>query len=246
MNRKSDTKDKMKTILCIVTLFLAMLSGKDLEAQIISIKDWDGTYPEMNGKYPLTFIAFKGNIIPIPHVFVRTWPTHYYMEVIAVPTSDTEGYLGLLKVNLLKIASRLFEKSQMKKRQEETEQIKSNTEIQRDIENTIFDANSDQLPDVYSIASGFIRLYLSIGNMDKLRNCQWLGQTYQREADELLTRFIAVNLFLTDHGKKLEAFGEIKQELSKQMGETDYTYRKVLHLQAFNNNVPQSYAFLKD
>jgi hypothetical protein len=51
---------------------------------------------------------------------------------------------------------------------------------------------------------------------------------------------------LTDHGKKLEAFEEIKQELSKQMGETDYTYRKVLHLQAFNNNTPQSYAFLKE
>jgi len=82
--------------------------------------------------------------------------------------------------------------------------------------------------------------------MDKLDNCQWLRQTYQKEADELLTRFISVNLFLTDHGKKLEAFSEIREELNKQIGETDYTYRKVLHLQAFNANIPQSYAFLKD
>jgi predicted type IV restriction endonuclease len=99
---------------------------------------------------------------------------------------------------------------------------------------------------VYSLASGFIRLYVSIANMDKLPNCKWLRQTYQKEADELLARFISVNLFLTDHGKKLEAFDEIRCELNKQIGETDYTYRKVLHLQAFNNNVPQSYAFLKD
>lgn len=237
----------MKTILFILIFPLAaLLPGNELKAQIFDIKPWSGTYPDMQGTYPLSFIAFKGWLIPIPHVFIRTWPTHYYVEVVALPVYDTEGYAGLLKVNLLKLAERLFEKSQMKGRHEETEQIKNNTEIQRDIEKKIFDANSDQLPDVYSIASGFIRLYVSIANMDKLDNCKWLRQTYQKEADELLTRFISVNLFITDHGKKLEAFDEIRYELNKQIGETDYTYRKVLHLQAFNNNVPQSYAFLKD
>lgn len=235
-----------KYFLILISALVLLFAGEKLEAQIIAIKSWDGTYPEMNGKYPLTFIAFKGNIIPIPHEFIRLWPTHYYYEVVSVPTYDIGDYASELKVSFLRIAAKLLEKSQMKKRHEETEQIKSNTEIQRDIEKKIFDSNSDELPDVYSIASGFIRLYISIDNMDKLDNCKWLRQTYQREADELLSRFIAVNLFLTDHGKKLEAFDEIKQELSKQMGETDYTYRKVLHLQAFNNNVPQSYAFLKE
>jgi hypothetical protein len=237
----------MKTILFILLLPLAaLLPGKQLNAQVFEIKDWDGTYPEMNGTYPLSFLAFKGNLIPVPHVFIRTWPTHYYIDVISAQVYDTEGYLGLLKVNLLKIAERLFEKSQMKKRQEETGQIRDNTEIQRDIEKKIFDANSDQLPDVYSIASGFIRLYISIDNLDKLPNCKWLKPTYQKEADELLTRFISINLFITDHGKKLEAFSEIREELNKQLGETDYTYRKVLHLQAFNANIPQSYTFLKE
>jgi hypothetical protein len=237
----------MKTILFILIFPLAaLLPGKELQAQIFDIKPWDGTYPDMQGTYPLSFMAFKGWLIPVPHVFIRTWPTHYYIEVDAALVYDTEGYAGILKVNLLKIIERLIEKSQMQKRHEETTQIKNNTETQRDIEKKIFDANSDQLPDVYSIASGFIRLYVSIANMDKLDNCKWLRQTYQKEADELLTRFISVNLFLTDHGKKLEAFDEIRCELNKQIGETDYTYRKVLHLQAFNNNVPQSYAFLKD
>jgi hypothetical protein len=237
----------MKTILFILIFPLAaLLPGKELKAQVFDIKSWNGTYPEMEGTYPLSFIAFKGWLIPVPHVFIRTWPTHYYVEVGALPVSDTEGYTGMLKVNLLKIIEKLIEKAQMKSRHEETGQIKNNTEIQRDIEKKIFDANSDQLPDVYSLASGFIRLYISIDNMDKLDNCQWLRQTYQKEADELLSRFISVNLFLTDHGKKLEAFDEIRCELNKQIGETDYTYRKVLHLQAFNNNVPQSYAFLKN
>jgi hypothetical protein len=237
----------MKTLLFILLLPLAaLLPGKETKAQIFDIKPWNGIYPDMQGTYPLSFMAFRGWLIPVPHVFIRTWPTHYYIEVDALPVSDTEEYVGMLKTNLLKIIERLIEKSQMKKRQEETQQINDNTQVQKEIEQKIFDAQSDQLPDVYSIASGFIRLYLSIESLDKLPNCKWLKQTYQKEADELLVRFISVNLFLTDHGRKLEAFAEIREELNKLLGETDYTYRKVLHLQAFNANIPQSYTFLKE
>ena len=237
----------MKTLLFILLLPLAaVLSGKELKAQVFDIKPWNGAYPDMQGTFPLSFMAFKGWLIPVPHVFIRTWPTHYYIEVDAALVYDTEEYAGMLKTNLLKIIERLIEKSQMQKRQEETQQIRDNTQVQKEIEQKIFDAQSYQLPDVYSIASGFIRLYLSIESLDKLPNCKWLKQTYQKEADELLSRFISVNLFITDHGKKLEAFDEIRCELNKQIGETDYTYRKVLHLQAFNANIPQSYAFLKE
>ena len=237
----------MKTIFFILLLPLAaLLPGKGLNAQVFDIKPWNGAYPDMQGTYPLSFMAFKGWLIPVPHVFIRTWPTHYYIEVDAALVYDTEEYAGMLKTNLLKIIEKLIEKSQMQKRQEETGQIKDNTQTRKEIEQKIFDTHSDQLPDVYSIASGFIRLYLGIEALDKLPNCKWLKQTYQKEADELLARFISVNLFLTDHGKKLEAFSEIREELNKQIGETDYTYRKVLHLQAFNDNVPQSYTFLKE
>lgn len=237
----------MKKLFLITAFSLVLVfAGKNLKAQVFDIKSWNGTYPEMNGTYPLSFIAFKGSIIPIPHVFIRTWPTHYYMEVVAEPTYDTEDYISELKVNFLKIAARVLEKSQMKQRQEETEQIKSNTEMQRDIGKKIFDARSDQLPDVYGIAAGFVRLYISINTLDKLDNCKWLKQICQQEADDLLTRFVAVNLFQTDHGKKLEAFEEIKQELDSQIGEADYTYRKVHHYQFYASNTSQSYLFLKN
>lgn len=235
----------MKKLLFVSALCLSLvfITG-NLSAQVFDFKSWHGTYPEMGGDYPLTFIAFKGEIIPIPHVFIRTWPTHYYMEVVAAPTYDTEDYISELKVNFLKIAARVLEKSQMKQRQEETEQIKTNTEMQRDIGKKIFDARSDQLPDVYAVAAGFVRLYISINTLGKLDNCKWLKQICQREADDLLTRFVAVNLFQTDHGKKLEAFDEIKHELDSQIGEADYTYRKVQHYQFYASNTSQSYLFL--
>ena len=137
----------MKSILFILLLSLAaLLPGKELKAQVFDIKSWNGTYPEMNGSYPLSFMAFSGWLIPVPHVFIQTWPTHYYIEVGAMPVSDGTTYSDLLRINLMKIIERLIEKSQMEKRKEETEQIKSNTLSQRDIEKKIFDAESDQLP----------------------------------------------------------------------------------------------------
>lgn len=237
----------MKTIFCaILVFFFVTLSVQKVKAQVVDIKSWHGDYPEMNGSYPLSFIAFKGWLIPVPHVFIRTWPTHYYVEVDALPVYDSKGYADLLRINFLKIASRLIEKSQMEERYEETSQIKDNTKAQQEIEKKIFDAQGDQLPDVYSIASGFVRLYISINRLDKLENCGWLKQSCQREADELLTRFIAVNLFQTDHGKKLDAFAEIHTELNRQTGDVDYAFRKVHHYQFYASNASQSYCFLKE
>lgn len=240
----------MKKLLIILTLSLTLVfAEKQLSAQIIDIKPWHGTYPDMEGTYPLTFIAFKGSLIPIPHEFIRIWPTHYYMEVVAEPTYDTGEYASLLKINLLKIAEKLIQRQEMKGRQQETRQIRDNTQMERDMEKKIFDANSDQLPDIYNIASGFIRLYASINrldNLNKINNCSWLKPIYQKQADELLTRFITVNLLRTEHGKKLEAFAEIQKELNQQIGETDYTYRKVHHYLVFTNDPNTSYTFLTE
>ncbi|MGV8137310.1 MAG: hypothetical protein AB2L20_19010 [Mangrovibacterium sp.] len=237
----------MKAIFYVILIFLLVaIPGQKTKAQVFDIKSWHGDYPEMNGNYPLSFIAFKGWLIPVPHVFIRTWPAHYYVEVGALPVSDSKGYTDLLRINLMKIIERLIEKGQMKDRHDETTGIRDNTSTQYEIEKKIFDAESDQLPDVYSIASGFVRLYISINRLEKLDNCGWLKQTCQREADELLTRFITVNLLKTDHGKKLEAFSNIKAELNHQIGDVDYTYRKVHHYQFYAHNVSRSYAFLAD
>ena len=235
-----------QTTYILQIMMLLSLQTNHLQAQVFDIKSWHGDYPEMEGSYPLSFIAFKGWLIPVPHVFIRTWPTHYYVEVGALPISDAEGYADLLRTNLMKIIERLIEKGQMKDRHVETTGIRDNTKTQYEIEKKIFDAESDQLPDIYSIASGFVRLQVSINRLNKLNNCNWLKQTCQKEADELLTRFITVNLFQTDHGKKLAAFSEIKTELSRQFGDVDYTYQKVHHYQFYTNNVSQSYCFLAE
>ena len=226
-------------------LIIELTSIVQLQAQAFAIKRWRGTYPQMNGSYPLSFMAFRGGfLIPTPHFFVRTWPTHYYIELGATPVTDSENLAGSIKTGFLRIVERMLEQSQMQKRAEETTQIKANNLQQRDIQLKLFNSRSDYLPDVYGIADQFIRLYQSINDLGKQANAGAIAQISRREADELVVRFIMVNLLQTDHGKKLEAFSEIRNELTRQIGEADYVNRKVYHFNFYSQDTGNAYAFL--
>ena len=213
------------------------------KAQLIEIKPWHGYYPEMEGTYPLTFIAFTGWLIPIPHVFVRTWPTHYYVEVGALPVTDGGEIAGQLKTGLLRIAAKAIERSQMKGRQEETDGIKVNTGFTQQISDQLFSARSDELDDIYNLAAQFIKLYQKVNKLGGLGNSQKIYSIYEKEADQLLLQFLMVNLFQTDHGRKLDAFTQISKELWKLLGELDYTHGKLLFFNSYNSQ-PLSYSFL--
>jgi len=226
-------------------LIIELTSIVQLHAQAFAVKRWRGTYPQMNGSYPLSFMAFKGGfIIPTPHFFVRTWPSHYYIKIGAAPITDSENLAGSIKTGFLRIVEKMLERSQMQKRSEETTQIKANNLQQRDIELKLFNSRSDYLPDVYGIANQFIRLYQSINSLGTQANAGAIAQISRREADELVVRFIMVNLLQTDHGKKLEAFSDIRSELTRQIGETDYVNRKVYHFNFYSQDAFDSYAFL--
>ena len=217
---------------------------RNANAQLLNVKPWHGYYPEMNDDYPLSFIAFKGWLFPVPHVFVRTWPTHYYMELGALPVSDGAEYAGQTKTGLLRIAAKLLERSQIKGRHDETSQIKDNTQLQKIIEQKLFNARKDELPDIYGLAGQFISLYKKVGNFDRLENSSKVKHILRDEADDLLMRFLMVNLLESDHGTKLNSFADIQTELNHLTGETDYTYRKICHLNVFGNPATGSYAFL--
>lgn len=225
-----------------IVLLIILIPGT-ADSQIIEIKKWNGTYPDMEGTYPLTFISFTGWLIPVPHIFVRTWPTHYYIEAISMPVSDAPEITGSTKTGFLRIAAKLLERSQMKGRQEETEQIKIHTDLQKQIEEKLFDSRSDQLADIYQLAEQFVRLYKKVDRIGTLDKGSAVENIYKREANELLLRFLMVNLMQSEHGKKLDAFSEINTSLNKLLGEADYTYSKI-HFFNANKQETASYSFL--
>lgn len=237
----------MKHIAC--TLFIGLLFcllTPEVKAQAIGIKSWNGYYPEMKGSYPMTFIAFKGWLFPEPHVFVRVWPTHYYLQTDAVPVTDEAGISQELTVGMMKIVTKAIERSQMKGRMEETERIRSNTDFTRQIGQKLFEARSDELSDIYNLASGFVALYQKISKLASLDKTGKIHSIYEGESDELLWQFLMVNLMQTDHGRKLEAYTAIGHQLTELLGEVDYTHGKLNYFNSYDKDIANSYSFLSD
>jgi len=230
--------------LAMGTMMATAIAVQPLSAQAVAVKSWHGYYPEMNERYPLSFIAFKGWLFPVPHRFIRSWPTYYYVEAGALPVSDGVEYAGRTQTGLLRIAARLLEKYQVSGRMDERTQTKNNMQLQQEIARKLFAARSDELPDIYGVTEGIIQLYTKINRLKQLEGTRDIRRIMEREADDLLTRFLMINLLQADHGEKLAAFGQIREELSHQLGETDYTFRKIWHFQFFQADTPNSYAFL--
>jgi len=245
MKKNKTTTMKMQ-IFAITISLIFMLSVQPAKSQLIDVKPWTGTYPDMEGSYPLTFISFTGWLIPVPHIFVQAWPTHYYAEAVSMPVTDATEIVEETKTGLLRIVEKMVERSQMKGRYQETGEIKINTESQKKIAQELFDSRSDQLEDNYQLSSGFIKLYSTIGQFDTETNTSGVKQIFEKEADELLMRFLMVNLLETGHGEKMEAFSGIHTEQNKLLGEIDYTFQKVRFYNRFDSktSVSNSYTFL--
>lgn len=235
----------MKRILKIAVLVLLMMGfAPNTKAQLLDIKPWHGYYPEMGGTYPLSFISFTGWPLPVPHVFVRTWPTRYYVEAGALPVTDAGEISGEMKTGLLRIMSKALERGQMKGRMEETQQISIHTGFSQQVSDKLFAARSDELADIYNLVSGFIKLYQKVDRLGSLDNAEKILPIYEKEADRLLTQFLMVNLLQTDHGSKLEVFTQISHQLAKLVGELDYTHAKLHYFNSYNREITGSYSFL--
>ncbi|MDX9882251.1 MAG: hypothetical protein RBS73_09305 [Prolixibacteraceae bacterium] len=233
---------KIKLIIVMIAL-LAVCFPESVKSQIADIKKWTGTYPDMEESYPLSFIAFKGWLIPVPHVFVRTWPTHYYIEADAMPVTDATEIGGSTVTGLLRIAAKMLERHQMEGRHDETVQIKNNTDLQKQIGEKLFNARADQLEDMFGLAQRFIRLYGKIDRIGGLPNSAEIKNIFEEEADRQLMRFLMVNLLQTGHGEKLDALSEINSTLNKLLGEVDYIWSKIRYFSNYNAEIT-SYSFL--
>ena len=197
----------------------------------------------MNGSYPLTFIAFKGFIFPTPYVFVRIWPSHYYVTE-ALPVTDESEISGELKTGLLRIAAKLLERSRIKGRFEKTTGINNNTQLQNDIEQKVFSARFDQLEDIYKLTQKFVEAYQKTDRFDDLSNGFEVKKLLEKETDDLFMRFLLVNLLESDHGQKVDSFGELQTELDHLHGALDYTFKKLQFFENFGETASARYSIL--
>ena len=237
---------RITTPVLFLMIFVVVPASKTYsqDLEIADIKKWDGEYPDMEGSYPLTFIAFKGDLIPIPYVFVRTWPTHYYLNLISLPVTDATAIAGEVKTSLLRIAARLLEQNRMKGRHEKTTAIKGNRTGQKEISLEIFRSRRDSLDDHFMLVNRFVQIYAALARFGTLENSAEIRKIFEVEADGILTRFLMVNLLQADHGEKLQAFSLLRKEQEKLLGEVEYTRQKLCFFTENRISDFGSYAFL--
>ncbi|RUT78963.1 hypothetical protein DLK05_05630 [Ancylomarina longa] len=225
-------------------MFLLVLSGGMANAQAVAIKKWKGRYPRMKNSYPQAFISFKGWLPPVPHLFVKTPFTHYYLKVKSVPSTDSREITGKTKTGLLRIFSRLIEKSQFKGRYKETGMIKVISEFQKQIDQKLFDSRRDQLEDIYGLTATFLVLYKNMDNLDHIEYGRRVKKLLKTEVNELLQQFLMINLLEADHGAKFKAFTEMQRSLIQLSGEVDYTLNKMKFFNSYGKYNTNHYAFL--
>lgn len=235
---------KLISILCL--MFLLILSGGMANAQAVAIKKWRGRYPKMNNKYPHAFISFKGWLPPVPHLFVKTPLTHYYVKVKSVPATDSGEITGKTKTGLLRIFSKLMERSQFKGRYEETGMIKLMNEFQKQIDQKRFDSRKDQLENIYGLTNSFLGLYQRLDDFRHMERGNKIQKILKKETNELLQQFLMINLLETDHGEKFNAFTEMRRSQIQLSGEVDYTLNKMRFFNAYGKYNTSHYAFLSE
>ncbi|WP_372755241.1 hypothetical protein [Labilibaculum sp.] len=218
---------------------VGMLSG-----QAVAIKKWKGRYPEMNEDYPASFIAFKGWLPPVPHLFVKTPYTHYYWKVKSLPVTDSEEITGKLKTGLMRLSAKLMERSLFKGRYQETGEIKILNAGQKQIDQILFDSRFDHLEDIYGLSETFLALYENLDRLNDLEKGSELKKLLETEANEMLEQFLMVNFLEAEQGEKLQAFTDLKSSLFKLSGELDYTYSKLKFFHSFAHQHASSYVFL--
>ncbi|WP_101311198.1 hypothetical protein [Labilibaculum manganireducens] len=233
---------KLISILCLT--FLLLQSAGMANAQAVAIKKWKGRYPRMNNNYPQSFIAFRGWLPPKPHLFIKTPLTHYYWKVKSMPVTDSGEVLGKTKTGLLRIFSKLMERTQFKGRYEETEMISLMTESQKQIGRKLSDSRKDQLADIYGLTASFLELYQRLDDFKQVDQGKEVKKILQKETDELVQQFLMVNLLATDHGEKFKAFSKIERSLILLSGEVDYSHNKMNFFNSYGKYHNNHYAFL--
>jgi hypothetical protein len=235
---------KLKLVGILFVLFLLFQSTEIVNGQALAIKKWKGRYPKMNNDYPEAFIAFKGWLPPVPHLFIKTPLTHYYWKVKSMPVTDSEELAGKTKTGLMRLAAKLMERSQFKGRFQETNWIKMLNAGQKQIDQKLFDSRFIPLEDLYGLTETFIALYGKLDDLDDLEKGGEVKKVLQQEANEMLEQFLMVNFLESEPGEKLQAFTDLNISVHKFNGELDYTYNKLKFFNLFTTQQTNSYAFL--
>ena len=230
--------------LLIILAFLGFAFFNSGAQKPFAVKKWKDRYPKMKNDYPLTFVSFKGWLPPVPHFFVRIYPSHYYYYLYSYPTYDTKGYLDMALDGTLKTIFKNIDKKALKKSMEAVSGVKINQSEREEIGRFLRESRLTVLHDVYDVTGSFMRAGYALERLKGTGANKRIVHLFERELNGHLESFLMVNLMDAQQGDKIQAMAEIKAQLKSLAGVIDYSAQKIDYHQKWSGKAPSNLTFL--
>ncbi len=223
----------MKKIMFL--LILIILSIFPTKAQdVFAVKKWSGRYPTMNNDYPISFVCWKGWLPPIPHFFIRIYPSHYYYYLNSVPVYDTKGYVDIGLYQGLKLVIKEIDRNTISKTLEEITGTQFNKLGMEAIESLLRNSRLVNLPDIMGNKNTLLNTQNALGYLNDPLIPGWVNQLFEREIELKEDALALIKRMDCSQGDKLRAEEAINHELRELNGTLLYAAQKIRYWQSKN------------
>lgn len=235
---------KHKIIKTLVFFLLLMATSTTQGQSAFAVKKWKGRYPSMNNDYPLSFVSWKGWLPPVPHFFVRLYPSHYYYYLNSIPAMDTKGYVDMTLYDALKMVLKTIDKNALQKSMQEVSGIQLNQLQHQEIEAFLRNSRLSTVPDIYQSADNVQQCLQALDYLKSKEVPNTVIENFESALNQELEAYLMIGQMDAEQGDKLKALASLNQNLRQLAGTITYTAQKVAYFQSWNNETSTSLRFL--
>jgi hypothetical protein len=208
-------------------IFFACASTTATGQSAFGIKKWKGRYPRMNNDYPLAFVSWKGWLPPVPHFFIRIYPSHYYYYLNSLPVYDAKSYLETGLYDGLKLVLKNIDRNALRQSMEAVSGIQLNQEARQAIEDFLRQSRLSPLRDIYQTSDHFYQAIQALNQLMQQGVPNEINRQFENDIRHYLEELILINQLDAKQGDKLNAMAKLNQAVRQLTGTIHYTSHKI-------------------
>ncbi len=209
-----------------------------------AIKKWKGRYPRMNNDYPLSFMCWKGWLPPVPHFFVRLYPSHYYYYLTSWPVMDPKSYVDMGLYGGLKMVLKNIDKDALYRSLQAIEGTQQDQTAHEEIASFLRQSRLVSLPDIYMTGLYFDKAIQALDDLKQQDAPQAIQMNFEQDIRHYLEELLLINQLDAKQGDKLQAMDELNRNVRQLTGTIHYTAQKIRACQYINEDWPSNLSFL--
>ncbi|MBS2210710.1 hypothetical protein KEM09_04815 [Carboxylicivirga mesophila] len=230
-------------VLPLLIVFL-LISSAAMGQGAFAIKKWKGRYPRMNNDYPLAFVSWKGWLPPVPHFFVRLYPSHYYYYLTSLPVIDAKSYLDMGLYGGLKMVLKNIDKDALYQSLQAIEGTQLNQMAHEEIAAFMRQSRLVSMPDIYQTSLCFDKAIQALHDLKQQDAPSAIHAGFEQDIRHYLEELLMINQLDARQGDKLQAMAELNRNVQQLTGTIHYTTHKIRACQHCNEEWPSNLGFL--